>query len=238
MRRAVRNEAGTPRCGRERIGCLPRNGSLPRVIFSAFTDHRVTRKPIRSEPTLSPRDLKPWKPLDGPIGRRNLRIAPIQPAQSESPADDTDLGVALLQSALSARARDPSVLEALGTGLFLSGNPQRVCDCFGMPFAQILTVPCTATPWRRLGGTWAPKGCRSGRPNALSDSSRDPRRAGSQRGPVRSDIHPYTRFQPRHRHDPATEGVANGKPAAVSSLPIKLPGMKPIRDGDSIGPAR
>ena len=92
---------------------------------SAFTDHRITRQPVRSDPTLGPRNLKPWKPHDRPIARRNLGIALIRLAQSESPAGDINQGVALLQSALSTQDRDPAALEALGTGLLLSGAPSK-----------------------------------------------------------------------------------------------------------------
>ena len=92
---------------------------------SAFTDHRITRRPIRSEPAQDPRDIKAWKPQHGPIARRNLGIALVRLGQSDSPAGDIEQGVALVQSALSAQDRDPSALEALGTGLVLSGEPTR-----------------------------------------------------------------------------------------------------------------
>ena len=92
---------------------------------SAFTDHRITRRPIRAEATLGPQSLRPWRPHDGPVARRNLGIALIRLAQSESPAGDIKKGVALLQSALSARDRDPVAQEALGTGLLLSGAPSE-----------------------------------------------------------------------------------------------------------------
>ena len=92
---------------------------------SAFTDHRIAREPIPSEPALGPRNLRPWKSQDGPVARRNLGIALIRLGQSESPAGDINKGVALLQSALSGQDRDAGALEALGTGLVLSGAPQK-----------------------------------------------------------------------------------------------------------------
>ena len=92
---------------------------------SAFTDHRITRQPIRSEPAQGPRNVKAWKPQDGPIARRNLGIALVRLGQSDSPAGDIEKGVALLQSVLVAQDRDASAMEALGTGLVLSGAPTR-----------------------------------------------------------------------------------------------------------------
>lgn len=95
------------------------------IGHSEFTDHRIKRLPIRSEATLGPRSLRPWRPHDGPVARRNLGIALIRRAQSESPAGDIKEGEALLQSALSAQDRDPVAQEALGTGLLLSGVPSK-----------------------------------------------------------------------------------------------------------------
>ena len=92
---------------------------------SAFTDHRITRRPVPSNPALQPRSLRPWKPQDGPIARRNLGIAHIRLGQDGSPAGDIQQGVALLQSAIAAQDRDASALEALGTGLVLLGEPRE-----------------------------------------------------------------------------------------------------------------
>ena len=92
---------------------------------SAFTDHRITRRPVPSNPALRPRTLRPWKPQDGPIARRNLGIAHIRLGHDGSPAGDIKKGVVLLQSALSAQGRDASALEALGTGLVLLGQPRK-----------------------------------------------------------------------------------------------------------------
>ena len=92
---------------------------------SAFTDHRIMRRPIPARPAPGPRKIKPWKPQDGAIGLRNLGIALIRLGESNSPAGDIRKGVTLLRSALSALNRDPSALEALGTGLVLSGSPTK-----------------------------------------------------------------------------------------------------------------
>lgn len=92
---------------------------------SAFTDHRIARQPIRLEPVPEPTNLKPWEPDDGPTSRRNLGIALVRLGQDQSPAGDLERGVALLQSAISAQDPDPSALEALGTGLVLTGAPRR-----------------------------------------------------------------------------------------------------------------
>ena len=88
---------------------------------SAFTDHRITRQPIESEVAEGARRLRPWKLQAGAAARRNLGIALIRLGQDESPAGDIKRGVTLLQSVLSVQDRDPSALEALGTGLVLSG---------------------------------------------------------------------------------------------------------------------
>ena len=92
---------------------------------SAFTDHRITRQPIGTKTTPGARMLRPWKPQAGPVAHRNLGIALIRLGQDESPAGDIKRGVTLLQSALSAQDRDASALEALGTGLVLSGAPTK-----------------------------------------------------------------------------------------------------------------
>ena len=92
---------------------------------SAFTDHRISRQPSPSAPSSPPRNLRPWTPQEGPMARRNLGIALIRLAQSDSPAGDIEKGVDLLRGALPAQARDASALEALGTGLVLSGAPTK-----------------------------------------------------------------------------------------------------------------
>ena len=92
---------------------------------SAFTDHRISRQPRPSEPASGPRHLQPWTPQEGPIARRNLGIALIRLGQSDSPAGNIKKGVELLRSALQAQARDANALEALGSGLVLSGAPTK-----------------------------------------------------------------------------------------------------------------
>ena len=107
------------------ISCHMRKRQSHDSGHSAFTDHRISRQPAPSKPATEPRNLRPWKPQDGPLARRNLGIALIRLGQSDSPAGDIERGVRLLESVPSGRDRDPSVLEALGTGLVLSGAPAK-----------------------------------------------------------------------------------------------------------------
>lgn len=107
------------------ISCHMRKRQSHDSGHSAFTDHQIRRQPIPSRPVTEPRNLRPWKPQGGHLASRNLGIALVRLGQSESPAGDIERGVQLLESAISGRDRDPSALEAFGTGLVLSGAPAK-----------------------------------------------------------------------------------------------------------------
>ena len=92
---------------------------------SAFTDHRIARRPIPDANPGRPQRLREWKPQDGSLGFRNLGIAMVRLVQSETLAGDIEDGVAMLQKAASSYERDASMLEALGTGLVLAGAPEK-----------------------------------------------------------------------------------------------------------------
>ncbi len=92
---------------------------------SAFTDHRIARNPSSGPNLAQPSRLKPWKAPSGSLGPRNSGIANIRYAQTGPSAATLDEGVALLREALPAFRSDPGTLEALGTGLMLSGSVQQ-----------------------------------------------------------------------------------------------------------------
>ncbi len=91
---------------------------------SAFTDHRIARIPRPQGRTAArPAQLRPWKPVRGPLGRRNLGIANILAAQRYSSPSMLQDGIAQLQNVVRRYEHDPAVHDALGTALVLSGAP-------------------------------------------------------------------------------------------------------------------
>ncbi len=92
---------------------------------SAFTDHRIARRPMPHANPVQPQQLRPWKPQEGPLGLRNLGIAIIRLGQDEAVANSIEEGVNLLKQAALHYERDASILEALGTGLVLAGAPRN-----------------------------------------------------------------------------------------------------------------
>ena len=92
---------------------------------SAFTDHRIARRPLPSPNPEAPRSVVPWKPADRALALRNLGIAKIRLGQGGTPGGSVKEGLALLQRAASTYQGDASLLEALGTGLILDGKPQQ-----------------------------------------------------------------------------------------------------------------
>lgn len=91
---------------------------------SAFTDHRIMRRPAAHPPSERPRRLQAWAPQDGPLGKRNLGIATIRLARSEAFAGDVYEGLTVLAEVTSEFEEDPALLEAMGTGLVLAGSPR------------------------------------------------------------------------------------------------------------------
>ena len=89
---------------------------------SAFTDHRISRRPIPDPNPVEPGFLVPWQQTEGPLGLRNLGIAKIRLSQRGMAASDIGESVAQLERAALTDESDASLLEALGTGLIVSGK--------------------------------------------------------------------------------------------------------------------
>jgi len=80
---------------------------------TAFTDHRIARRP---EPTTDParESLAAWREPPEAFRTRNLALAWLAAGEGRRSAQFTDLGWRLLQAAQAAFPSDPAVLTGLG----------------------------------------------------------------------------------------------------------------------------
>ena len=92
---------------------------------SAFTDHRIVRRPVHREEPPLPEDLEPWKAAPAPLGPRNAGIAYVLQGQTQRSPSMVRRGLELLSSVQGKFSQDVALLDALGTALLLEGSPRR-----------------------------------------------------------------------------------------------------------------
>ncbi len=111
--------------GSDCISChMPRRRSHDSG-HSAFTDHRIARRPASRPDPPPPSELRPWKPVPGVLARRNLGIAHILQGQEQGSFEMIRRGAAQLRDVLDQFPEDVAVLDALGTALVMGRVPRE-----------------------------------------------------------------------------------------------------------------
>lgn len=90
---------------------------------SAFTDHRIARRPKPQSDSEPPSELRPWRPIPIELSLRNLGIANVRYGQQQGSPTTLRTGLDQLKRVSGGFREDIAVLEALGTAMVLDGSP-------------------------------------------------------------------------------------------------------------------
>ena len=125
---------------------------------TAFTDHRISRRPAPPARTAeSPRKLVAWCAPSDAIARRNLGLANITVGEREESAFHMDAGFRLLSDVYESSPDDPAVLTALGLVLLRKGRPVEAARLYEKALSlQPAFAPYhinVATAWNEAGET-------------------------------------------------------------------------------------
>ena len=122
---------------------------------SAFTDHRISRHPIPEQEVPAPGALRPWRPIAGPLGRRNLGVANVLQGQRQGSLEMVRRGLRQLRGVLVDFPRDETLLDALGTALLINGKTsegrQMLERAIGTGRAGALQHNALAAAWLSAG---------------------------------------------------------------------------------------
>ncbi len=97
---------------------------------TAFTDHRILRRPQMTEATAPAAKLVAWREPAGPLAKRNLALAYVAAAERRQSAAYMYEGMRLLEEARQAFPEDPAVATALGLALLGSGRSSEAIRLF------------------------------------------------------------------------------------------------------------
>lgn len=89
---------------------------------TAFTDHRILRRPQMTEPSAPAAKLVAWREPAGPLAKRNLALAYVAAAERHKSAAHMYEGMRLLEQARQSFPEDPAVAAGLGLALLGSGG--------------------------------------------------------------------------------------------------------------------
>ena len=118
---------------------------------SAFTDHRITRRPLPAAASKPPSQLRPWRPLRGALLLRNLGIANVRQGQQQGSRSMLRRGRDQLERVTGRFRDDIGMLDALGTALVLDGSPQAG---LGPLRRAIAKGPAGALNYNALAAAW------------------------------------------------------------------------------------
>lgn len=89
---------------------------------SAFTDHRIQLRPAKGRGDVPPVRLRPWAPVSKELLDRGMGIAYVRHGQRLGSAELVSRGVERLRQLPLSSSADKDALDALGTGLVISGS--------------------------------------------------------------------------------------------------------------------
>ncbi len=89
---------------------------------SAFTDHRIQLRPAEGQVDMPPVRLRAWAPVSQDLLDRGLGIAYVRHGQRLGSAELVRRGVERLSQLPLSSSADQDALDALGTGLVLTGS--------------------------------------------------------------------------------------------------------------------
>jgi hypothetical protein len=127
---AARLEPSHAAAGRDCVSC-----HMPRLAardggHTAFTDHRIARRPESPIPTSEPGGLKAWREPEAPVRDRNLAIALVTVGLQDAHSADVIRGYKMLDQVVTAYPDDPASLTTLGTVLLRAKQPAEALRHF------------------------------------------------------------------------------------------------------------
>ena len=119
-----------PDTGSNCIGChMPRRDAQDGG-HTAFTDHRIQRRPQAQVDSLLPANIAAWREPAPELQKRNLGIASINAGLQRRSADLMVRGYVLLTEVQAQFASDPEVFMWMGTALLVGGKPSEAKFAF------------------------------------------------------------------------------------------------------------
>lgn len=140
------------------VGCHMQIRDAKDGGHTAFTDHRISRRPPAGKPAAEPaRNLVAWREPAGPLAKRNLGLAYITTGERENSAFYMDAGYRLLAGVYESSPKDPAVLTALGLVLLRKGRSAEAAQLYERALSlQPDYAPYhinVATAWNEAGDT-------------------------------------------------------------------------------------
>jgi hypothetical protein len=115
---------------------------------TAFTDHRIARRPATELPDAPQDELVPWRQPDPPLQTRNLGLAYIEAGVSNRSPAQIVRGYRILTEVEKTLPNDVAVLRAIGRALLLGKQPAEALRAFERVLAL---TPDSATSEEDVG---------------------------------------------------------------------------------------
>jgi len=140
------------------VGCHMQRQTARDGGHTAFTDHRIRRRPAASQPPADAgRVLTAWRDPAQQVAKRNLGLANITVGERDQSSSYMDAGYRLLSDVYEISPKDPAVLTALGLVLLRKGKPVEAAQLYeGALSLQPAYAPYhinVATAWNQAGDT-------------------------------------------------------------------------------------
>ena len=137
------------------VGCHMPRRPVTDGAHTAFTDHRIRRRPPPSVSSPAPSDvtvsLVAWHDPPGALAKRNLGIAEINVGERAESFALVNEGFQLLMACWDDFPKDPAVLSGLGTALMESGHGPEAAATF----EQVIQIePDVAVNYLHAGLAW------------------------------------------------------------------------------------
>jgi len=137
------------------IGCHMPRRPVTDGAHTAFTDHRIRRRPPPSvsaaAPSPVPAALEAWHDPAGALAKRNLGIAEINVGERLESFALVNQGFQLLMACWDDFPHDPGLLSGLGTGLMEAGHGPEAAAAF----EQVIQMePTVAVNYLHAGLAW------------------------------------------------------------------------------------
>lgn len=139
------------------VGCHMVKQNAKDGGHTAFTDHRISRRPRRQQPSSVPEagDLVAWREPSPALRQRNLALAYYQAGIEIQSASKMLTGYQMLTAVVEKFPNDPAVLNALGHALLNAQQPLQAAHLF----ERVLTLgPDSAVTEADAGRAWMEAG--------------------------------------------------------------------------------
>jgi hypothetical protein len=116
--------------GRDCVAC-----HMPRLDtrdggHTAFTDHRIARRPAEGNPSVELEGLSAWRESEPRLRRRNLALALVTVGLQNKSAQQVIQGYRMLNEIAKVYPGDPDVWTTLGNVLLRGKQPAEALRCF------------------------------------------------------------------------------------------------------------